>query len=81
MTQAPFKIFLDVGYKKLVLQRNLKWGSAIWHTVMEGSIAAFVACTMNDFQHKHMLKNICFIQIFFPFTTSKIKHKFTQHMK
>jgi hypothetical protein len=48
---------------------------------MEGSIAAFVACTMNDFQHKHMLKNICFIQIFFPFTTSKIKHKFTQHMK
>jgi len=24
MTQAPFKIFLDVGYKKLVLQMDLK---------------------------------------------------------
>jgi hypothetical protein len=81
MTQAPFKIFLDVGYKKLVLRKNLKWGSAIWHTVNEKSISAFVACTVNDFQQKQMLKNIYFSQIFFPFTTSKIKHKFTQHMK
>jgi len=67
MTQAPFKIFLDVGYKKLILQKNLKWGSDIWHTVIEKSIAAFVACTVNDFQQKQMLKNICFIQIFFSF--------------
>jgi hypothetical protein len=74
-------MFLDAGYKKLVLQKNLKWGSTIRHTVIEKSIAAFVASTVNNFHQKQMLKNICFIQIFFPFTTSKIKHKFTQHMK
>jgi len=74
-------MFLDVAYKKLVLQKDLKWGSAIWHTVIEKSIAAFVACNVNNFQQKQMLKNICFIQNFFPFTTSKIKHKITQHMK
>lgn len=74
-------MFLDAGYKKLFLQKNLKWSCAIWHTLIEKSIAAFVACTVNNFQQKQMLKNICFIPIFFPCTTSKIKRKFTQHMK
>lgn len=71
MTQAPFKVFLDVGYKKLVLQKNLKWSSAIWHTVIEKSIATFVAYTVNDFQQKQLLKNNCFIQIFFSFHNFK----------
>ena len=50
MKQVPCKMFLDAGCKKLVLQKYLKWGSAIWHTIIEKSIAALVACTVNNFQ-------------------------------